>query len=396
MTSHAKIKLFFIVNALASIGLNIGVIGVNWFIIDVTHQNSILGLYGALSLISAFLALAWGGSVTDKYNKISLLKYCCFGQGIIFILTGLLHYLQVPALYIIYGLAILNMPLIVIFSTVSRGAVPTLWDTENLSKGNSALEITIQIGAMLAAVLTGILYKYVGFSWLLFIGAGLAIWAGAMLACTKHSFDYSLPEKESFFSGLQKGFSYLAQRRYLFLYGLVVFIPTIVISASNTVIPGYVEQCLKQDSVVYGIGDMCFAVGALLAGFLTPLLTKHFTEKNISVLFFAGALLGLWVLGVWHQHVLFFLCVFTAGIALAGIRILLNTAFMKCVHEHFLGRVLSLLMAISIATQALLSFIIGKMMDRWGASVGFIPLILLLVLGLLFLLIPQRKRFSNL
>ena len=55
MQSAGKIRLFFWVNALASIGLNIGVIGVNWFIIDVTRKNSILGLYGAVSLISAFL-----------------------------------------------------------------------------------------------------------------------------------------------------------------------------------------------------------------------------------------------------------------------------------------------------------------------------------------------------
>lgn len=391
MSQAAKIKLFFIVNALASIGLNIGVIGVNWFIIDVTHQNSILGLYGALSLISAFLTLAWGSSLTDKYNKISLLKYCCFGQGLIFILTGLLYYAHFPALYIIYGLAVLNMPLIVIFSTVSRGAVPTLWDKENLSKGNSALEITIQVGAMLAALLTGVLYKYAGFSLLLFVGAALAVLAGAMLAFSKHSFEYRLPEKEAFFSGLKKGFSYLCQNHYLFLYGVVVFIPTIVISTSNTVIPGYVEQTLRQGPIVYGIGDMCFAVGALLAGFIAPRLAKRFVEEKTSLLFSGLGLLSLGVLGIWHHNILFFLCVFIAGIALAGLRILLNTTFMKLVHEQFLGRVLSLLMALSIAIQAILSFAIGKIMDIWGACFGFIPLLLLLILGLTFLLFQKNN-----
>lgn len=389
MSQAAKIKLFFIVNALASIGLNIGVIGVNWFIIDVTHQNSILGLYGALSLISAFLTLAWGSSLTDKYNKIALLKYCCFGQGLIFILTGILYYLHFPALYIIYGLAVLNMPLIVIFSTVSRGAVPTLWDKENLSKGNSALEVTIQVGAMLAALLTGVLYKYT-FSLLLFVGAALAISAGTMLAFTKHSFEYSLPEKEAFFAGFKKGFSYLCQNRFLFLYGIVVFIPSIVISTSNTVIPGYVEQTLRQGPIVYGIGDMCFSVGALLAGFIAPRLAKRFVEEKISFLFSIFGLLSLVTLGLWHHNILFFLCVFITGITLAGLRILLNTTFMTLVHEHFLGRVLSLLMALSIVIQAILSFAIGKIMDIWGACFGFIPLLLLLVLGSIFLLFQKK------
>lgn len=386
MQSAGKIRLFFWVNALASIGLNIGVIGVNWFIIDVTRKNSILGLYGAVSLISAFLTLTWGGCLTDKYNKISLLKYCCFGQGIIFILTGLLHHLSVPPLYIIYGLAILNMPLIVIFSTVSRGAVPTLWNQENLDKGNSALEITIQVGAMLAALLTGILYKYVGFSLLLFVGAALAILAAILLTTSKYSFDYSLPEKEPFLAGLKKGFSYLTKHFYLFLYGLVAFLPTIVISASNTVIPGYVEQTLRQGSMVYGIGDMCFAVGALSAGFLAPYLTLRLKHNRTAIFFCAVALLSLGALALWHSRFLFFLCVFVAGIALAGLRILLNTTFMKLVQADLLGRVLSLLMALSIALQALLSLGIGKMMDLWGACFGFVPLVLLLLLGLIFLL----------
>ena len=63
---------------------------------------------------------------------------------------------------------------------------------------------------------------------------------------------------------------------------------------------------------------------------------------------------------------------------------------MTLVHEHFLGRVLSLLMALSIVIQAILSFAIGKIMDIWGACFGFIPLLLLLVLGSIFLLFQKK------
>lgn len=389
-----KVRLFFVVNAIASIGLNLGIVGVNWFIIDVTRQNSVLGWYGAVSLISAFLTLAWSSTLTDKYNKMSILKYCCFGQAVIFVLTGIFYYLQVPVLWIIYILSVLNMPLIVLFSTVSRGAVRVLWDQNSLSKGNSALEITIQIGAMAAALLTGLLYGYAGFSLLILTGAFLTAVAGILLSCGGNCFDYVLPGKEDFWHGLFQGFSYLCKHKYEFALGLAAFIPTIVISSANTVIPGYVEQTLQQGPFVYGIGDICFAVGALVAGLLMPVLLRHIKESRLSPWLALVVCITLGILMISRNKSAFFACILVSGLSLAGLRILLNTALMKSVHEHFLGRVLSLLMALSIFLQALLSFYIGKMMDAYGAQRGYVPLVLLTTVCLFFLLC-RRKRVSE-
>ena len=52
---HSKLGLFFTANALACVGMNVGVVGVAWFVIHSTGQNRILGLYSALSLLTAFL-----------------------------------------------------------------------------------------------------------------------------------------------------------------------------------------------------------------------------------------------------------------------------------------------------------------------------------------------------
>ena len=62
-SAFSTARLFFAVNVLAGIGFNIGVVGVGWFIIASTGSNQLLGLYGALSLISAFITLAAAGAV---------------------------------------------------------------------------------------------------------------------------------------------------------------------------------------------------------------------------------------------------------------------------------------------------------------------------------------------
>ena len=193
---HSKLGLFFTANALACVGMNVGVVGVAWFVIHSTGQNRILGLYSALSLLTAFLALAACGTLIDHRGKTAAMKYCCLGQGVLFALTALLHACGAPALLIIYLLAFLNMPCMVIFTTASRGAVPAVLPPQRLAQGNSVIEITMQLGAMAAALLTAFSYQAFGFHLLMCAGAAFT-WAGAWLfARAGKDFDCPSPASE--------------------------------------------------------------------------------------------------------------------------------------------------------------------------------------------------------
>jgi MFS family permease len=384
-------SLFFIVNALACIGLNIGVVGVNWFIIDATRQNSVLGAYGAVSVISAFVTLALSGHFTDKYNKIDILKYCCIGQAVLFFIVGLAHALQMRAGYIIALLALLNMPLMVIFSIVSRGAVAHVWDKQNLARGNALLEVTLQLGAMCAALLTGLLYGRFGFSVLIALGGVVTLCAGGVLLVCPLKIDFPAAVRESYWSGLRKGLIYLVRHRAVFLYGLVAFVPTIVISVSNNVIPGYVEQTLKAGAGVYGAGDICFALGALLAGWWASRKSVPYTKLKAFIYF--GLSMGCMLVLMLSARVwIFYMGVFLVGVVLAQLRIGLNTLFMDVADKEYLGRSLSLLMALAMGVQAVMAYVIGKLMDAFGAPTGFAVLVGMLAVGGVLLLWGRKEK----
>lgn len=382
-------RVFFTVNALASIGLNIGVVGVNWFIIDVSGSNQLLGIYGALSLVSAFIALALAGAVMDRYSKLSLLRFCCVGQAVIFFLTALGSCLQIPARWIIYSLAVFNMPLMVLFSVVSRGAVACIWDDRSFTRGNAVLEITLQIGAMGAALLTGILYQMFGFGRLIGLAGMLCLAAGMVLVKWPILLKPAEKQTSSFVEELRCGWQYLMQHKTGFLYGFLAFIPTIVISVSNTVIPGYVEQSLGKAALTYGLGDMWFAVGACLAGLIGTRWERLQTRFLIGL--FVAVIICLGILQAGRTVILFYSMVFALGIVLAQLRILLNTLFMKKIDAAYMGRSLSLLMALSMALQALLACAVGGWMDCYGAASGFMWLAGLSLLGLMLLGAAHRK-----
>lgn len=372
--------LFFIINALACIGLNIGVVGVNWFIIEATRQNMMLGLYSAVSLLSAFLMLVFGGELTDRYAKMRILRFCCIGQAVLFFLTAACVRSGMPVLWIIGGLAVLNMPLMVLFSTASRGAVAFVWPEEKLNKGNAVLEVTLQIGAMCAALLTGFLYHRWGFEWLMVMGGVLTAAAGGVL-CWPHPWPDSLPaERKNYWQELRGGIYYLCRHRRCAWYGLAAFIPTILIFVSNTVVTGFVQQVVGKNALVYGVAEVCFAVGALLAGIAGGRLMSRSGEKKGYYLF-AGIVAALCGLMYNRATGLFFVLIFTAGVLLAGLRIGLNTLFMKHTEPTFIGRCLSLLMAVSMVLQALFSLAAGRLMDVCGAASGYWVLIGLALCG---------------
>ena len=378
--------LFFAVNALAGAGFCTGIIGASWFIINATGQNEILGKYWAVALISSFITLVSAGGLIDKYNKITIIQVCCAGQAFLFFLTAGLYAAGTAHIYIIYGLALLNMPLTAVFGAAARGAVPTVLGRDRLHHGNSIIEITAQAGAMIAALLTGLLYRAFGFGVLIFTGALLLAGAAILLAFAKNIFTREEPSKDTFLQSFFKGLIYLKARKTLLLYGAAVFTPSIVIVVLNTVIPGYVEQHLGKDSIVFGIGDMLFSAGAMLAGFITAGIFRGKNRFFMQAVFFTGAVFSLISFGAVQSAAWFYAAVFVNGALLAGLRVILNTTLMEAVSQRYLGRCLALLTALSLVLQAALAYITGTLMDSLGAVYGYYALALVAAAGFLLFL----------
>jgi len=390
-----KILTFFTINVLAGIGINIGVIGVAWFIIKTTGKNEVLGIYGTISLLTAFVVMLFSGSLIDKFNKISIMKYSAITQALVFVIVLILYVLSVPALVIIYTLALINIPGIMLFSIASRGAIPLLIGKENISLGNSVIEISVQIGAIFAGVLTGFLYHLFGFGILILTGSCLMLASAVVLHYVKHEEGHNRTSNgDSFILNLSKGFKYLIRSKIIFLYGLIVFVPSIIISSINTVLPGYVEQYLREGSLAYGAGEMLFAGGALLAGVLmsSVRIARNFRFIDIC-LFIVG---GICLLYFSFNTLLsgFFITIFIFGLSFAGLRIVLTSELMRVVDGKYLGRCLALLTAISLFLQAGFSYLLGFIMDKQGANIGFVMLFVIICISF-FLFIMVRPRLKS-
>lgn len=84
--------------------------------------------------------------------------------------------------------------------------------------------------------------------------------------------------------------------------------------------PGYISHILHVSSVSYGITDMFYGIGVLVAGLITAKLLEKMTKKNLLIDFFLIASLALLALFIFKLKLLTFVATFLIGLSNSAYR----------------------------------------------------------------------------
>ncbi|WP_395430277.1 hypothetical protein [Fructilactobacillus sanfranciscensis] len=86
--------------------------------------------------------------------------------------------------------------------------------------------------------------------------------------------------------------------------GILSVLPLLVTQIFNVSMPGYISHILHVSSVSYGITDMFYGIGGLVAGLITAKLLEKMTKKNLLIDFFLIASLALLALFIhnWREY----------------------------------------------------------------------------------------------
>lgn len=85
LLQNKQFKRFFIANFIAYVGINVGLVGINWIIIDSGASNQMLATYTSVSVMTTILISFICGSIIDRYNRFLIMKLTVFLQGVILI-----------------------------------------------------------------------------------------------------------------------------------------------------------------------------------------------------------------------------------------------------------------------------------------------------------------------
>lgn len=384
---------FFIADIVSGFGVGMSTIGANWYLMDQTGSITSVGFMLSLNVIAGFLISAFAGTLIDKWNRKTIILWAHGIRAIALLFIAGAFLWAGFRIELLYAFAILNGIGWTVYMSASRSLVQEIVPENDFIHGNSLIEISLQVGMFVAGAVSGILYKYVGFELILFLNSLAFIAASFFLIRMQHTPIQLDNEGERFFETFKNGFSYLVERPYIFVLGIVSIIPLVSTMVYNVVLPGYVSIAVGGDSIVFGLSDMFYGIGALLSGFIAASLAKRFSQNRTIILFFLISVLILVVVAFNTTILLLYVGSVLIGLTNSSLRILITTTLMETVSKAYMGRSTSVWMAISLLLQTVSATGLGIVIDRYSPGVGFICMSGLMIVGLVvFSALNSRKQ----
>lgn len=376
---------------ISGFGVGMSTIGANWYLMDQTNSITAIGFMLSLNVIAGFLISAFVGTLIDKWNRKTIILWANGIRAIaLLIITGAFVWTGFRIEYL-YAFAIINGMGWTVYMTASRSLVQEILSEKDLINGNSLIEISLQVGMFMAGALSGVLYKFVGFEIILLLNAIAFIVSSFFLSRIQYTPIPFENDKESFFATFKNGLTYLAERPFIFLLGIVSIIPLVSTMIYNVVLPGYVSNTVQGDSVVFGLSDMFYGIGGLLSGFIAAPLAKKISQHGTILLFFMISVLSLLAVAFNHLILLLYLGSVLIGLTNSSLRILMTTTLMESVSKFYMGRATSVWMAISLLLQTLSATGLGLVIDRFSPGAGFICMSGLMFIGLIVFFVMNSK-----
>jgi MFS family permease len=384
-------RQYFIADMISGFGVGMSTIGANWYLMDQTGSITSVGLMLSLNVIAGFLISAFAGTLIDKWNRKTIILWANGIRTIVLLLiTGAFLWTGFRIEYL-YAFAAINGMGWALYMSASRSLAQEILPEKDLIAGNSLMEISLQVGMFMAGALSGILYKYVGFEVILLLNALAFIVSNFFLSRIKYTAIEVENEEEPFFETFKNGIRYLTERPYIFLLGIVSIIPLVSTMVYNVVLPGYVSNVLKGDSVVFGLSDMFYGIGGLLSGFIAAPLAKKLSHNGTILLLFLVAVLNLVAVGFNSKILILYFGSVLIGLTNSSLRILITTTLMLTVSKSYMGRATSVWMSISLLLQTVSATGLGIVIDRYSPGVGFFCMSGLMFFGLVMYYVLNSK-----
>lgn len=391
MLKLKNFRRFFLSEIFYCFAIGMGTVGANWVLMDKTGSAQLVGLVLTVNVLAGFFVSPIIGVLTDRFNRKSLLLTLYTIQIVLLtFLAGLIVFTEFYAFYV-FIFSIINGLGWTTYMATSRGLMQELLSEEQYVEGNAIIEISLQAGMFTAGAASGVLYEIIGFGWLLMLNSTAIFISGMCLVGIRYYPISISGNNVSFVKDFRAGMSYLKKEYWLLIFGIASILPSVSTMLFNVVLPGYVTDVIKGNSIVFGLSDMFYGIGGFVSGFITSRIIRKmsYLVAILSTFFIIMMILGSLVFNE-SAWILYGACLLY-GFGNSSLRIWMNTRIMGSVPKGYLGRAIAVWTAISLLLQAVLSIGLGRLMDQTSANLGFGWLVTVMALGLSLVVYSNRQ-----
>ncbi|MBI5689735.1 MAG: MFS transporter [Verrucomicrobia bacterium] len=386
-----RVRRLLIANTLGAIGSGITIFAVPWLLVQRPGGNEAYRWATIGTTLALFLvAPAYGAWVDRHSRKTALLASEAWGglASIALALLGLaLGGFSTSHLMGVYFAGML-------YYTLHYGAkfalIQQMFARSQFQSLTGLMEIQGQTAMMIAGGLSGLLVERVPL-WLILLADGAAFLGAFGLLFTLPYTATHLPAGApaagpaaspgpparsvggSAWSGVAGGWRWLRDRPRMALFFTSSLLPFVIVMAANYLFPIYVAQTLHAGALTFAGGEITFAAGAVLAGFLLPrLIGAHSAARTVPVTA-SIFLLGLVAIIVLPFPSAYLFAGALLGFGNAGCRVARSALLLHLVPNEVMGRVGAFFQVLDRILRTGLVFAMG-IIDTRGPPAGFVVL----------------------
>ena len=367
LKNKRAIFLLFIANTITGFAQGISVIAIPWYYTNELERQSEWGQVYLLITLGMLFWILYAGTLIDKYNRkmiflVNSAVECLLLLGIA--LTGY-YFGEIPVPLVALAFAGIFFSFVVHYPNL-YAFCQEITEAKHYQRVTSWVEIQGQFtnamaGAFAAILLYGAKDGMVNiFGLKINIGLEFDKWQlHEILLLDAFSFILAIivisliiyqpiaerkPDRDAVLTRLKGGIQYLRSRPKLFLFGVAsfsVFLTVLLIPFYLGHL--YVQNHLQAQVDTFGIAEMYFAIGSILAGvFVGRIFSKAGNAKGVLTLMLISFVILL-IMVFTKSNYLFYGVFFIYGFSNAGIRVMRITYAFRRIPNNFIGRVNSVL-----------------------------------------------------
>lgn len=388
-----RVVRLLVANTASAIGTGITVFAVPWLLVHQPGGNEAYRWATVGTTLALFLVAPYYGAWVDAHSrKTALLLSDVWGLLATTVLTGV-------------GLALGGFGQVTLVVTYFAGMmyytlhypakfalIQQMFDRSQYQSLIGLIEIQGQTAMMIAGGVAGLLVDRVPLWTLLLANSATYVASFLVLRTLPYAATHlaavaaagapaTAPSPgRSVWHGVAEGWRWLRARPRLAVFFTCSLMPFVVLMAANYLFPIYVAQTLQVSAVYFAGGEITFALGAILAGFLLPrLIGEHSAAATIPgtmLVFLAGLLLLIVV----RLPFIYLVAGALIGFGNAGCRVARSALLLHVVPNEVMGRVGGFYQVFDRILRTALVMSLG-IIDTHGPPAGFLLLTVVFLLA---------------
>lgn len=342
-------------------------LGLAW-LLATTDRAPLLGALLACLAATRLVLLPVGGVVADRMDRVVLLRVSALVR--LLAMPGVAWSVEVDRLIYAFALVVILGAATALHYPADRAVVVDIVPAEGLTKANSGLQTVMNLGNIGGPALAGGLITVVGPAQTLAL-AGVAYGLGLLTLMFLSTPERQRAQQEPggrWWTELVGGVRYALSRRGLGLLLLVLagmnlgFVGPFAIA-----LPVFVAEELRSPALVLAILEMSFAGGAILGAVLAGALALLSRGPFVLSAVLATAV-GMILVALSPSPIRAALAILAAGTASGVANVVIVTAIQQQTDTAYMGRVMSLVMLVSMGLVPVSQALTGTLISVVDAS----------------------------